>query len=468
MLHQRRGTTSQSSGGGGGLSVATGGDYSYSGSGYGNGGSYTGYPQQQQYTASAPRRPQDTSSKTRRYPGETPWWRKYIVHLLLGGLLLISVVTSRVSYGRLQKKYQELLKEESLNRSLMTNTHESRNAELLREVSELRRKVSQVETERDALKHEHHETKVTLEEHQDMHHSLSTELEYSQNKETEVMKNFKFLTNYIQSESYREILERFGEGPHRVKFTVEFFTDVSYEGSGPASKQVPERSFVIQLAPINVMPHAVHLFLEQVDHKLWDGCAFVINAQHVIQASPVAPNFLGDTIQHLDKLSGFRNARLDKLAYSEFSEDYHHMKWTVGFAGRPSGPDWYINLSDNMDSHGPGVQQHHAFTDDADPCFGEVIEGFDVIEEMRKQETAHGMFVKYVHLKSAVILKGSTGSTISTSGEKISTHATTDAHASGMVDGIPANVNLPKNFEKDSKMEQGHVVVDATAELHHA
>ena len=209
MLHQRRGTTSQSSNSGGGLSVATGGDYSYSGSGYGSSGSYTGYPQQQQYTASAPRRPQDTSSKTRRYPGEAPWWRKYIVHLLLGGLLLISVVTSRVSYGRLQKKYQDLLKEESLNRSLMTNTHESRNAELLREVSELRRKVSQVEAERDALKHEHHETKITLEEHQDMHHSLSTELEYSQNKENEVMKNFKFLTNYIQTESYREILERF-------------------------------------------------------------------------------------------------------------------------------------------------------------------------------------------------------------------------------------------------------------------
>ena len=58
---------------------------------------------------------------------------------------------------------------------------------------------------------------------------------------------------------------RFGSGLHRVEVTVEFFQDVSYQGSGLVAQQVPERYLVIELAPVNLMPHAVHLFLEQVE-----------------------------------------------------------------------------------------------------------------------------------------------------------------------------------------------------------
>ena len=61
------------------------------------------------------------------------------------------------------------------------------------------------------------------------------------------------------------------------------------------------------------------------------------------------------------------------MGFSEFTPEIHHTQWTVRFAGHPSGPDWYVNLDDNSLSHGPGMQEHHALTEDADLCFGKVI-----------------------------------------------------------------------------------------------
>jgi hypothetical protein len=34
---------------------------------------------------------------------------------------------------------------------------------------------------------------------------------------------------------------------------------------------------------------------------------------------------------------------------------------------------WYVNLDNNSLSHRPGMQEHHALTEYADPCFGKVV-----------------------------------------------------------------------------------------------
>ena len=139
--------------------------------------------------------------------------------------------------------------------------------------------------------------------------------------------------------------------------------------------------FVIQLYSVVDMPHAVLLFLEQVAHGLWTGCSFVINAGHILQAgahpyeSPVGKD------DH-SKLDLFQAIYLDTMAYQEYNSKFPHKKWTVGFAGRPSGPDFYINKVDNSVAHGPGGQSHHALIEEADPCFGEIIDGFPILEKL--------------------------------------------------------------------------------------
>ena len=62
-------------------------------------------------------------------------------------------------------------------------------------------------------------------------------------------------------DSYCEVKEIFGKGPHQVKMDI----FILGEAHG---------SLIIELTPIDAMPHIRHLFLEQVYHHLWDGCSF--------------------------------------------------------------------------------------------------------------------------------------------------------------------------------------------------
>ena len=57
-------------------------------------------------------------------------------------------------------------------------------------------------------------------------------------------------------------------------------------------------------------------------------------------------------------------------------------KFTIGFAGRPSGTDFCINKVDNFIAHGLGGQLHHALTEEADPCFGDIVDGFSTLEKL--------------------------------------------------------------------------------------
>lgn len=72
----------------------------------------------------------------------------------------------------------------------------------------------------------------------------------------------------------------------------------------------------------------------------------------------------------------FQDLGLDQLAFPDYHPDYPHSAWTIGFTGRPGGPDWYINKVDNTKGHGPGGQSQHALDEQGDSCFGTIsIEG---------------------------------------------------------------------------------------------
>eukprot|EP00591_Stephanopyxis_turris_P009051 CAMPEP_0195517916 /NCGR_PEP_ID=MMETSP0794_2-20130614/11813_1 /TAXON_ID=515487 /ORGANISM="Stephanopyxis turris, Strain CCMP 815" /LENGTH=420 /DNA_ID=CAMNT_0040646793 /DNA_START=472 /DNA_END=1734 /DNA_ORIENTATION=- len=268
------------------------------------------------------------------------------------------------------------------------------------------------------------------------------------------------LKTYIQEESRREILDRWGQGPHQVRIEMEFPEET--ELNDPS---LPIRYLTIELAPISIMPHSVHIFLEQVHHKLWEGTSFVINAEHIIQASALS----GDEQNPLkDYATPFKTARLDTLAFQEYDELYPHEMFTVGFAGRPGGRDFYLNMMDNTDSHGPGGQEQHDLEEEADPCFGKVVDGFDHLKVMEKRPTKGELFERRVRIKSTTILTAA--NMVATPTVSVSTSATNvppaaspnnPAAAAAATSTTNANNNPdPKNTGPSASMN-----INAAAEL---
>jgi len=122
---------------------------------------------------------------------------------------------------------------------------------------------------------------------------------------------------------------RYGIGPHHVQFT--------YEWKGT------DYDFEIELAPLPVVPHAIHLFLEQVEHGLWNNTVFYSNTDHVLQLGAIEVEEEGGGVYHGERWEAFENEHLQYLAFPDYSPLYPHTPWTIGFAGRPGGPDWFIN-----------------------------------------------------------------------------------------------------------------------------
>ena len=159
----------------------------------------------------------------------------------------------------------------------------------------------------------------------------------------------------------RELLHRrYGlQEPYRVVVELEFqdtISDFNENGS--------HGSFTIDLAPSSLQPHSIYTFLEVA--RQWKGGAFHRIAHHVLQVMVKT-----HTVKH--------------LAFQEYSPEYPHKAGTVGYAGRPSGPAFYVSIQDNSKNHGPGSQQAHN-PYEADSCFGTVVEGYEHVLRIRKVE----------------------------------------------------------------------------------
>ena len=129
-------------------------------------------------------------------------------------------------------------------------------------------------------------------------------------------------------------------------------------------------TLLFELAPVSKVPYGVFYFLEMIND--WDKGAFHRMGGHVLQA-----------MASVKSAEGYKS-----LAYQEYSADFPHVKGTLGYAGRPGGPGFYISLIDNTHNHGPGSQQ--AGTTEADTCFGRIVgkESWVVIERMKNQPGA--------------------------------------------------------------------------------
>ncbi len=139
-------------------------------------------------------------------------------------------------------------------------------------------------------------------------------------------------------------------------------------GSQPARvlMETSVGSLEFEMAPAHLMPYVTKWFLDLVEEGYWNGCGFVRAASHVLQAN-CGPK-RGET-------------RHPSIAFQEYSEEYTHKPLTLGVAGFPGGPDWYINLVDNVRNHGPGGQDPI----EANPCFARVVSGQDTVKAIRAQ-----------------------------------------------------------------------------------
>lgn len=217
-------------------------------------------------------------------------------------------------------------------------------------------------------------------------------------EESDIMaQQIQHLRQEIQRHDKHAVLEKFGEGPHQLEFTLDFPPEEIPEGTA--------NTFVIEMAPIDLMPHTVHFFLEQASRGLLDGCSFHRNAGHVVQGGPIS-NHLNSGV---NVRKPFADADLSSVSFQEYHEDFPHKKYTLGYAGRPGGPDFYVSTVDNTRNHGPGGQASYAIAAEADPCFAKVVKGFDAVDRMHKMSTKPGGYMRmqhYVAIKSVKMLKG--------------------------------------------------------------
>jgi len=195
------------------------------------------------------------------------------------------------------------------------------------------------------------------------------------------------LQKEIQMMSKRDILETFGEGPYKVKMKLKF--------NDEDTQETKDNTFMLEMAPIDLMPHAVNHFLQMVHLGLLNGSVFHRNAGHVVQGGP-GP-----------RRSDFRKHNIGSVSFQEYSPKFPHVKYTIGYAGRPGGPDWYVSTIDNTRNHGPGGQKSYAVLNEADPCFGKVIDGFDAITRLQKEKVQPGGYkrmVKPVTIEYAILI----------------------------------------------------------------
>ena len=168
------------------------------------------------------------------------------------------------------------------------------------------------------------------------------------------------------------------------------------------------------MAPLDTVPHAVHLFLEQVAHGLWKHTYFYLNGPHVLQIGPQMVEEEQEEHEGSDDeddaTQPFQKAALAHLSFPDYNSTFPHTTWTLGYTGRPGGPDFYINKVNNTESHGPGGQYQHAIQEQGDSCFGKVTSGQQHLAKVFSQKIYgdksewHYFFQEPIEITHAVVL----------------------------------------------------------------
>lgn len=311
-------------------------------------------------------------------------------------LIIALLLGAGAGYYYYEKKF------EKHELSLLLNLHHAQEAQqsLKSKVESLESLNKKLSRERADVKYELENVEKQLKQRMEREQSVSQLSEIERHEKLQLERKVRDAVHYaaqmqeaVQKMSRERLLEKFGPGPHRMEI------ELAYPPESNMHNDVGGETVLVELAPEEYMPHTVLTFLEQVDRKLWDGASFHRNANHVIQAGPVA-NFL--TPVNVNLSQKFKESGYANVLFQEYSHHFPHAKFTLGFAGRPGGPDFYISTMNNAQFHGPGGQQ-----EDADPCFAKVIGGFDALDRLQRTEVEVGSYQRiknYVAIKQIRIL----------------------------------------------------------------
>ena len=162
------------------------------------------------------------------------------------------------------------------------------------------------------------------------------------------------LTKQLQDVTRQLLIRRYGTDRTRVQVDLIFPKSIPDYTTSEAAKG----SFIIEMAPYELIPCSVYYFLEMV--RTYKSGSFHRNAGHVLQV----------TVRS-EATKGYKS-----MPFQEYSSQFPHEKYTTGYAGRPSGPGWYVSILNNTRAHGPGSQQQ-ANPYEADSLFGFLVTGQD-------------------------------------------------------------------------------------------
>jgi len=169
----------------------------------------------------------------------------------------------------------------------------------------------------------------------------------------------------IKDRSKRIAVDKFGTGPYFVEMQVQLPSS-SNPQAGAAIETIK-----IELAPLDMMPHSVHTFLEQVDSGAWDGTAFDVHAGHVLMA------------RSSQGRQGEVNSRVKQevptIMFPEYNAQYPHDKYTIAFPTHPNSSQnsFYINLQYNNAHHSPRIGTSASGKEEyieGEPCFGKIVD----------------------------------------------------------------------------------------------
>jgi len=217
---------------------------------------------------------------------------------------------------------------------------------------------------------------------------LNDQKKKQEKKLHEAQSKADYFRKQVVEMSKQDAIDKFGDGDIRVEMDLVF--PPVYTADGSIVPDNGPKMIVMEMASLDLMPHSVYTFLEMVSEGLIEGCSFVTNNEHTLKTAPMPHDTSSPRVTKL-KTMQFYDANLESVAFQEYSPEFPHEKYTVGFAGNGS-PSFYINTEDNSAIH------------QDEPCFAKIVSGFDTVQRLDNLPRNEIMLKQRVGIRAVHIL----------------------------------------------------------------